>query len=255
LKHPAFSAAHADRAASPPAHPLCGSYGGSDNEKASSASHLHLIEAMQGTRAHGIRHVARHLHRLQQSAEALEFRLNRTQAQAQLNAECAALPSDAPHRIRLTLQRDGRIAVATSALAPLARADDGTVTLLFADRYGFTPTSAEDRLLHHKTSRRDGYDRAWQRAERLHAFDMLFFNDRGELTEGGRSNVFVKCDGRWWTPPLSSGVLPGIMRSVLLEDTALNASERVLRREDLPHAQAWLVCNAVRGALAATVRI
>jgi para-aminobenzoate synthetase/4-amino-4-deoxychorismate lyase len=83
------------------------------------------------------------------------------------------------------------------------------------------------------------------------AFDMLFFNDRGELTEGGRTTVFVKCDGRWWTPPLSSGVLPGVMRGVLLEDTELQATERVLVREDVERAEALLLCNALRGAVAA----
>jgi para-aminobenzoate synthetase/4-amino-4-deoxychorismate lyase len=82
---------------------------------------------------------------------------------------------------------------------------------------------------------------------------MLFFNERGELTEGGRSNVFVQLAGRWWTPPLSSGVLPGVMRGVLLEDAELGAAERVLTREDVLNAEALLVCNALRGALLARV--
>jgi Branched-chain amino acid aminotransferase/4-amino-4-deoxychorismate lyase len=73
------------------------------------------------------------------------------------------------------------------------------------------------------------------------------------LTEGGRSNVFVKLGGRWWTPPLTSGVLPGIMRSVLLEDLDLHAAERVLTRVDVLNAEALLVCNALRGAVQAHV--
>lgn len=217
--------------------------------------HLQLIEAMHGTRADGIRHLARHMRRLQHSAEIMEFSLDRAQLQLRLGAECAALPTDAPHRIRLTLARDGNVALIATPLAPLALADDGTVTLLLADQHGFAPTTAADRLLQHKTTRREEYDRAWQQAARHCAFDMLFFNEDGELTEGGRSNIFVKCDGRWWTPPLSSGVLPGIMRGVLLDDASMGASERVLRREDLLQAQRWLVCNAVRGTLAATLRI
>jgi para-aminobenzoate synthetase/4-amino-4-deoxychorismate lyase len=71
------------------------------------------------------------------------------------------------------------------------------------------------------------------------------------LTEGGRSNVFVKLAGRWWTPPLSSGVLPGVMRGVLLEDSGLSADERVLTRTDVLNAEALLVCNALRGAVEA----
>jgi para-aminobenzoate synthetase/4-amino-4-deoxychorismate lyase len=112
---------------------------------------------------------------------------------------------------------------------------------------------ADDPLLRHKTTHRAEYDRGWREAEARGAFDTLFFNERGELTEGGRSNVFVKLAGRWWTPPLESGVLPGIMRGVLLEDIDLHAAERVLTRIDVRNAEALLVCNALRGAVQARV--
>jgi para-aminobenzoate synthetase/4-amino-4-deoxychorismate lyase len=62
----------------------------------------------------------------------------------------------------------------------------------------------------------------------------------------------VKLDGRWWTPPLASGVLPGVMRGVLLEEASnLQAAERVLTRVDLQNAEALMVCNALRGAVPA----
>jgi para-aminobenzoate synthetase/4-amino-4-deoxychorismate lyase len=82
---------------------------------------------------------------------------------------------------------------------------------------------------------------------------MLFFNDEGELTEGGRSSVFVKLDGRWYTPPLRAGLLPGVMRSVVLDDPAWNASERSLDLEDLLAAEQVMVCNALRGTMPATL--
>jgi para-aminobenzoate synthetase/4-amino-4-deoxychorismate lyase len=82
---------------------------------------------------------------------------------------------------------------------------------------------------------------------------MLFFNERGELTEGGRSNVFIKLDGHWYTPPLSAGLLPGVMRQVLLEDLAMQARERTLTQADLLRAEAIIVCNALRGALPARI--
>ena len=88
-------------------------------------------------------------------------------------------------------------------------------------------------------------------AESAGAFDTLFFNAAGRLVEGGRSNVFVRLDGRWWTPPLSDGALPGVMRGVLLADPAWDAHERGLTRADLARAQGLVVCNALRGALIA----
>ncbi|MGE5622047.1 MAG: aminotransferase class IV, partial [Bacillota bacterium] len=73
------------------------------------------------------------------------------------------------------------------------------------------------------------------------------------LTEGGRSNVFVKLDGRWYTPPLACGLLPGVMRAVLLADPAWNAQERRLTLDDLRRADEIVVCNALRGPLRARI--
>ena len=82
---------------------------------------------------------------------------------------------------------------------------------------------------------------------------MLFFNERGELTEGGRTTVFAKLDGRWSTPPIDAGVLPGVMRAVLMEE--LSAVERTITREELERAEALIVSNALRGAVKARLRL
>jgi para-aminobenzoate synthetase/4-amino-4-deoxychorismate lyase len=127
-----------------------------------------------------------------------------------------------------------------------------TVDVLLASEYGFAARSADDPLLRHKTTSREEYDRAWREAEAQGAFDMLFFNERGELTEGGRSNVFVRLNGRWSTPPLDAGLLPGVMRGVLIEE--LDAEERTLTREDLDRAESLMICNALRGAMPARLK-
>ena len=80
---------------------------------------------------------------------------------------------------------------------------------------------------------------------------MLFQNEEGELTEGARSNVFLLRDGEWCTPPLAAGVLPGIMRSVVLADPQWRAKERRLTLDDLHHAEKIVVCNALRGVMPA----
>jgi len=116
-----------------------------------------------------------------------------------------------------------------------------------------TPSSSDDLFLRHKTSVRTVYDEAWKDAERRGGFDTLFFNERDELTEGGRSNVFVQLDGRWCTPPLAAGALPGVMRSVLLADPAWSATERSITREELRRADAVMICNALRGVVHADV--
>ena len=209
-----------------------------------------LFETMYATREEGVRHLFRHLARLSSSAAALGFKLDDQDAiGAEVALRCAALPANTPHRMRLALSKNGTTHLTAAVLTPLA---DSTAGVLLGPDHAFPATDAYDLLLRHKTTRRAEYDRGWREAEAKGAFDTLFFNAQGELTEGGRSNVFVKLAGRWWTPPLASGVLPGVMRSVLLEQTSdLQAAECVLTRTDLQNAEALMVCNALRGALPA----
>ncbi|PRG48661.1 aminodeoxychorismate synthase component I [Burkholderia multivorans] len=209
-----------------------------------------LFETTCATRADGIRHVNRHLARLQRSAEAFGFRFDADALRRAIDTRCAALDGDGPYRMKLSLAKDGTLDIVAAALKPLPA---GPVRVWLAADHGFAPTRANDALLLHKTTRRADYDRAWQAAEALGGFDMLFVNERGELTEGGRSNLFVKLDGQWVTPPLASGVLPGVMRAVLLEDPAFGAVERIVTRDDLARAQALLLTNALRGALDAVL--
>ncbi|WP_228534840.1 aminodeoxychorismate synthase component I [Noviherbaspirillum malthae] len=199
-----------------------------------------LFETMHAGREAGIRHLDRHLHRLQASAAYFGFGWNEQGIRAALEQACAGLP-EGSHRLRLALAQDGTWEIRSGALAPLP----DRVNILLAPQ----PTRSTDLFLRHKTTCRTAYDAAWQAAEAQGAFDMLFFNEKGELTEGGRSNVFVRLDGRWLTPPLSCGLLPGVMRSVLIEE--LQADERAISLRDLERAQEVIVCNALRGALAA----
>ncbi len=130
--------------------------------------------------------------------------------------------------------------------APLAAIDE-PVGLLLSDE----ALDADALFARHKTSIRTRYDAAWRAAEQQGGFDTLFFNRRGELTEGGRSNVFVRIEGRWLTPPLSCGVLPGIQRALLLDAPAWNAAEAIITRAMLENADDIMVCNALRGPLRA----
>ncbi|MFM0003889.1 aminodeoxychorismate synthase component I [Paraburkholderia dipogonis] len=211
-----------------------------------------LFETMYATREEGVRHLSRHLARLSSSAATLGFKLDDANAiSAEIAAKCASLPAHTPHRMRLALSKNGTIQITAAVLTPLA---ESTVGVLLGPDHAFPATDAADPLLRHKTTRRAEYDRGWREAEAKGAFDTLFFNAQGELTEGGRSNVLVKLGGRWWTPPLVSGVLPGVMRGVLLEDVSdLQVTERVLTRTDLQNAEALMVCNALRGAVPARI--
>jgi para-aminobenzoate synthetase/4-amino-4-deoxychorismate lyase len=205
-----------------------------------------IFETMYATPSGGIRHRGRHLQRLAASAAYFGFPWDEKAANAYMDAASAMLePEHAAYRVRLAINPSGAFAVQHAPLTPL----NEPVRVLLAE----DATSSGDLFLRHKTSIRARYDSAWRDAEAQGAFDTLFFNERGELTEGGRSSVFVHMNGKWLTPPLSSGVLPGVMRSVLLDDPAWNASEAVITRAMLDAAGDIVICNALRGAVRATV--
>jgi para-aminobenzoate synthetase/4-amino-4-deoxychorismate lyase len=204
-----------------------------------------LFETIYATSADGCRHLDLHLQRLQASAAYFGFPYDENVLRAALRTHCANLPANGPQRLRLTLAADGGCSLQSAQLGTL----ELPVRLLIAS----TPTQSDDLFLRHKTTIRQGYDQAWQQAQQQGAFDMLFFNREGELTEGGRSSVFVKLDGCWYTPPLRAGLLPGVMRSVVLNDAAWNASERSLSMADLLAAEQVMVCNALRGTMPATL--
>jgi para-aminobenzoate synthetase/4-amino-4-deoxychorismate lyase len=206
-----------------------------------------LFETMYATREQGARHLERHLLRLAASARYFGFACDDQAARAAIAAACATMAPGLPTRLRLALNQAGAFAVQQSALAPLTE----PVRVLLSGE----STSASELFLRHKTTVRERYDAAWRAAEAQNAFDTLFFNERGELTEGGRSSVFVQLDGRWHTPPLSCGLLPGVMRAAILDDPAWNASETVITRAMLLRAEAIVVCNALRGALRATLSL
>ncbi len=204
-------------------------------------------------------HIAPHLARLARSARYFGFRFDRRALLEQLAQAHAPLPATAAwpwnHRTRIELRHDGSFTLATAPIAPLNLHEGRVRVLLAAHLLPGAALDPADVFLRYKTTHRARYDAAWKAAEAQGAFDALFFNTRGELCEGGRSSVFVKLAGRWYTPPLRCGLLPSVARAALLADPAFAARERVLTRADLLAAEDLRLTNALRGALPAWLDI
>jgi len=206
-----------------------------------------LFETLLFVPQRSLQHRELHLARLARSAAALGFVFDRAAALQALDEAAAVLPPASPSRVRLALAHGGRLALTHAPLQPLPTP---TVGVLLAEQ----PLPDHNPLAAHKTTLRAHYDAGVQAAEAAGAFDSLFFHADGRLVEGGRSSVFVRLDGRWWTPPVADGALPGVMRGLLLAAPVWRAAERSLTRTDLKRAQALVVCNALRGVLPARLR-
>ena len=154
------------------------------------------------------------------------------------------LASGARTKVRVLLERSGAVKITHAPVEE--QTGSGTVTI------STIRVSSNDRFLRHKTTRRRLYDEQYQQALLQGYDEVLFLNERNEVTEGAISNVFVEKDGQWFTPPVECGLLPGIYRRHLLE-TKPAAVERRLQPEDLASADAVYICNAVRGCRRVTV--
>ncbi len=119
---------------------------------------------------------------------------------------------------------------------------------------GISPVVVDPALpsLYHKTTDRSRYDEAaaWARARGF--ADALLCNTLGVITEASIASVLVRLDGRWYTPPLADGLLPGVMRQVLLDAGLVEA--RSVAVSDLRAAERVCLCNAVRGVWPVEVR-
>lgn len=182
--------------------------------------------------------LARHRARLQASAAALGFMFDPA-------AFCAAVPASPGAdrlRLRLTLDRQGTIAV---TISPLAASPPLWRLTLAPDRL----TSADPRLAH-KSTDRALYDHT--RAGLGQGFDeAVFLNERGELCEGTITSVFFDCGDGLCTPPLTCGCLPGILRGALIAQGQVR--EAVLHAADLPGTRLF-VGNSLRGLIPARLQ-
>ena len=104
--------------------------------------------------------------------------------------------------------------------------------------------NSRDPLLRHKTTRRALYDDALAAAA---ADEVIFLNERDDVCEGARTSIFVERHGALLTPPLESGLLPGVLRADLLAEG--RAREKILRLDDL--SGDFLIGNSLRGLLRA----
>ena len=81
---------------------------------------------------------------------------------------------------------------------------------------------------------------------------MIFFNERDEVTESRIANIVVSIDGQLFTPPVSSGLLPGTFRAELLAQGKIK--ERVITVEELKSAREFFLINSVRKWVNADLR-
>ena len=176
--------------------------------------------------------LSRHLERLRNSATYFGFSFPEQEISSVLD-QIAARNASGAFKVRLVLWKDGQIETQIS----LIEHADSINNIALATH----PVDSSDRFLYHKTTLRDYYSE-----------DVIFFNERDEVTESRIANVVVSIDGQLFTPPVSSGLLPGTFRAELLAQGKIK--ERVITVEEFKSAREFFLINSVRKWVNADLR-
>jgi len=196
-----------------------------------------LVETLLWTPEEGFYLLPEHVARLRDSAAELGFGYDEARVRAAL---LSAVSISAPRlRMRLVLQRDGAIETSIAPIEPVAP------ETLWRVRPARRCFSSDDSFLRHKTTRRALYENELAESG---ADEVLFLNERSEVCEGARANVFLPRGDELLTPPVSSGLLPGTLRARLLAEGRVH--EAVLRLKDFEGVE-FFMGNSVRGLVRA----
>lgn len=203
-----------------------------------------LIETLRWEPEAGFVRGRLHLDRLRASADAFGFIFDQ---EAVLAAMEGIAVGDAALRIRLELARDGQPSATASPF--VAHRPETVWTVAIAA----TRLDSSDPLLRHKTTRRDVYAAARAEFPAGEIDEVVLLNEAGLVCEGTITNVFIRRepDTVLLTPPLSCGLLPGVLRRELVETGA--AQEEKLTADDLAAAAQVFCGNSLRGLIPAVL--
>ena len=196
-----------------------------------------LIETMLFR--HKIRFLDDHLDRLETSARHFNIDFERVGIERLLADFCKTIDLDLPHKVRMTVRTGGRISLTKSVIH---REKFPSRKLCISEHR----VNSASEFFYHKTTRRELYETEFERAQAGGFCEVLFFNEQDMLTEASRHNVFVRMERGIFTPPISSGLLPGIYRKQVLK-RCKSIQEKDISRSELLDSQAIYICNAVRG--------
>ena len=174
----------------------------------------------------------RHLNRLRSSAEFFNFEFPESKIVTALE-RLRNEHSNGNWKAKLTLTKSGRVEASVLPIEP---------TRIWRVSLADVPIDSDDRLLFHKTTERRVYTK--QLESHACCDDLLFFNERGELTESGLANIVLKLGETLVTPAVSSGLLAGTFREQLLADGEIE--QRTVLLEDLKNASEVFLINSVR---------
>lgn len=211
-----------------------------------------LIETLLWTPGDGFRFLRDHLRRMSASARYFGFRFRPESVRSALEHAVRRCPQteEVPMKVRLLLEKNGGVSVETSPLPRRSSPEDRKCRRVVISA---SPIHSHNPFYRHKTTNRAGRDQELKKARETGYDEVIFLNERGEVTEGAISNLFAEISGVFHTPPPTCGLLEGVFRHQILKNRALRAREQLIFPEDLLKADRIFLTNSVRGMIEARI--
>ena len=198
-----------------------------------------LIETMLWRSEKGYFLLKPHLDRIRSSAEYFNFRFDGKYIARELKLLGRKFKNGQDYRIRLLLDRSGDIKIDFSRI----NGSNKETRIRLSNKKVFS----KEPFLYHKTTNRDLYNNEYKKWNRKGYFDVIFSNEKNQITEGAISNIIVKKGRFYYTPPVTCGLLDGVFRKSLFKKRSFPIKEKVLYKKDIAGSDEVYIVNSVRG--------
>jgi len=178
-----------------------------------------------------------HLERLKKSAQYFLFIYNEKKIREIIEARLAELSSELKYKLRLTLNKWGKVNIKISSVAELPK----LIKVVVSNKR----INTRNTFQYFKTTNRKLYDEEYEKYKSKGFFDVIFLNEKEEVAEGSITNIFIKKNDIWLTPHSSSGILPGVYRNYFI-NISTEIEETILTLNDLLAAEELKMVNSVR---------
>ena len=179
-----------------------------------------------------------HLARMKSASDYFLFKFNEKKIRKQLVESIPGVDRQKPKKIKLSLTKWGKIKVDLSDISKSAKNISAIISQSRID--------SADKFRYFKTTNRKLYDDEFALYNSKRFYEVLYLNEKDEIAEGSRTNIFLRKNNTWFTPNLESGALPGIYRKYFIGNNS-EVSEKTIKVDDLLSADEVLLTNALRG--------
>lgn len=181
-----------------------------------------------------------HLDRMKDAASFFLFKFDENYLVETLKKIISTCDIRKDFKVKVILNKWGKVKVEVSDIP--SKPDE--IRIIISNK----TISTKNRFQYFKTTNREPYNWELNKYSEKGFFDTIFINEKQQIAEGAITNIFIRKSGFLYTPPLSSGILPGVFRKHWLQ-TNINIKEEVIYKDDLLIADEIILTNSLRGKI------